>query len=286
MSSTSAPSISPPSLEPVISPPEPSVPPKPEDTGKPGTVPKRSSSCVGIVGTVLFFAGMFILGIWLSSFVRQYLPNGSATPTPSPTEQATPTLSLSLNGEETASGSSLFSDWKTYTVISGATKKQVPGITFGLPPDVLSPVCDGAACSSQGTYLTGGTRFTVAPRGAGQVLKDYRGSTISDVGGTPFTTKSTSVGGLRATEFAGTFVGRTVSGYGFSRMRGVMIEVTDTLSLEVNHFTPNGITADFASDDVLFDKILQTFTFSASLSGAKGALVPSPSAPVATASGY
>ncbi len=47
-------------------------------------------------------------------------------------------------------------------------------------------------------------------------------------------------------------------------MRGIMIELTPTASLEVNHFTPNGIVADFAADDMLFDAILKTITIAGS----------------------
>ena len=41
-------------------------------------------------------------------------------------------------------------------------------------------------------------------------------------------------------------------------MRGVMIEVSSILTLEFNHFAPAGVTTDFATDDVLFDRILKT----------------------------
>ena len=61
----------------------------------------------------------------------------------------------------------------------------------------------------------------------------------------------------------------------FSAVCGVMmIELTNTLSLEINHFTPNGITSDFVKDDALFDTILKTLTF----------LGPTPT--TATSSGY
>jgi len=41
-----------------------------------------------------------------------------------------------------------------------------------------------------------------------------------------------------------------------------MIELTPTTSLEIHHFTPTGITTDFAADDELFDKIVGTVVIS------------------------
>jgi hypothetical protein len=84
-------------------------------------------------------------------------------------------------------------------------------------------------------------------------------------------------------EFTGTFTGHTISGYAFSQMHGDMIALTDSTSLEINHFVPSGITADFASDDAIFNKILQSLVLPTS------SLTPSPtptSVQTATSSGY
>ncbi len=236
----------------------PEIPMSQPATARP-TAPKRKGSFWSVLGTIVLFIGLFGLGIWLSSYVRQYFPNALTQfmvipPTPTPTIVPTPTPVDPYAG------------WKTYQIISGMTKLPIPGISYKLPPEVLSPTCDTTTCMSQGTYLTGGTRFTVAPRGAGQLLTDFRGSQISDVGGIVFTTKSTTVNGHAATQFTGSFGGKTVGGYGFTQMRGYMIEVTLTLSLELNHFTPNGVTADFAGDDTLFDQIVSTLVLPATVS--------------------
>ena len=232
----------------------PEIPMSVEAGSRPAGPTKKKSGCLGTILTIIMFLELFIAGIWLSSFVRQFFPNTSTT---QETETSvTPTITTRPG--TTATGSAAVAAWKTYQVISGTTKAAFGGVTFQLPPDVLSPICDGTGCASQGTYLPGGTRFTVAPRGVGQALADFRGSVISDVGGISFTTKATTVAGLPGMEFTGLFTGRTISGYGFSRMRGVMIELTSTTSLEVNHFTPNGIVADFALDDTLFDAIVKT----------------------------
>ncbi len=207
--------------------------------------------------------------------MRQYFPNGltgGATgdqvivnvPTPTPTSVDP------------------FATWKTYQVVSGTTKLPIEGISFRLPAEILSPVCDTTTCMSQGTYLPGGTRFTVAPRGSGQLLVDFRGSAISDAGGIVFTTKDTTVGGHTAKLFTGSFSGKTVGGYGFNQMRGYMIEVTPTLSLEINHFTPIGVTADFAADDTLFDQIVSSLV----MPGTPSATIITPIPTSATASGY
>lgn len=211
---------------------------------------KKRPGCLRLITKIVLFLGFIVGGVWLSSNIRQFTTQKDRQDTPTPTGvRSLLVASLSAVPVNT---------WKTYDVISGTAKQPFRGVTFKLPPDVLSPICDGTSCSSQGTYMPGGSRFTVAPRGAGQNLADFRGTAIADVGGVTFTTKQVTVTGFPAMEFTGTFTGRTVSGYGFSAMRGVMIALTPTASLEINHFTPNGIVADFAADDTLFDEILKT----------------------------
>jgi hypothetical protein len=111
-------------------------------------------------------------------------------------------------------------------------------------------------------------------------LRDFRGTVITDVNGFPIPTKPLSLEGFSATEYESSVSGQTVSGYAFTHIRGVMIPLTDTLSVEVNHFAPTGITADFAADDVLFDSIIKTFTYTATPTAA---ITP---ASTATSSGY
>ncbi|MBI5614275.1 hypothetical protein HY947_05095 [Candidatus Gottesmanbacteria bacterium] len=230
---------------------------KPPDTQSIPQTSKRNG--IGSFFAKIFgFIFLFLLGIGLSVLLRQYLP----TKTPSlseslPTEdvvKATPTVA-EQNIDPLAS-------WKTFSVVSGVTRLPLDSLTFKLPPDVLSPICDGTTCASQGTYLPGGTRFTVAPRGQGQLLSDFRGKIVSDLAGKSFSVKQATISGKSATEFTGSFTGSTAGGYAFSRMRGVMIEASPTLSLEINHFVPSGISANFDSDDTLFDTILTTLSFS------------------------
>jgi hypothetical protein len=254
----------------------------------PGTPPKKKKSGgLKTLFTILVFIALFIAGIWLSSFIRQFFPANTTTTQQQASPSVAPTGSATTSAIPTATSSA--SSWKTYQVISGASKAPFAGVTFQLPPDVLAPICDGTGCASQGTYLAGGTRFTVAPRGAGQALADFRGRVVSDIGGVAFTTKPTTVAGLPATEFTGTFTGKTISGYGFSRMRGVMIELSATTSLEINHFAPNGIIADFALDEVTFDAILKTVKVSGT-AATTPTKTPTPTifqttTPTATASG-
>lgn len=222
--------------------------------------------------TVLVFILLFAAGIWLSSSLRQLLPtrvqdalglpDARVTTSPSPTVRLTPTQAV------------FEAQWKTYSVQSGVSKKQLEGIQYSLPQSVLPPICDGAGCASQGTYLPGGTRFTVAPRGVGQSLRDYRGTAISDANGVTFTTKPVTIAGRESMEFTGKFTGRTISGYAFTTMRGVMIPLSDTVSVEFNHFIPSGITADFQKDDVLFDEIVSKISLTAAQS--KGAILNTP----------
>jgi hypothetical protein len=252
--------VPPTSMPPADMPPAPTTAPLPpvEDVPPPSpkTPPSRGffSRLVSALGTLLFFIILFGVGVWLSGIIRNYvstpIETGSPTPTPTTTESVVPA------GGATPSAQAVVSTWTRYGVISGVTRREIAGVSYELPPEVLAPACDGATCASQGTYLPGGTRFTVAPRGEGQILKDFRGSIISDLRGQAFSVTQVTIAGRPAIAFAANFTGSTAGGYTFGQMRGVMIEVTDTLSLELNHFTPTGITADFAADDKLFDQIL------------------------------
>lgn len=213
----------------------PKVPPPPP-------MPQVSRSSTVII--ILVFLILFVAGILLSSYIRPFFPGRGAVipkptsviPTPTPVDP--------------------FAGWKTLTIA---------GLSYKLPPDVLAPVCDGASCASQGTYLPGGTRFTVASRGPSAF--------VTDANGVAFVNKDATISGYVATEFSGTFTGRTITGYLFTQMHGFMITVSPTATLEINHFTPAGITTDFAADDTLFTKIVSTLNFS-----------PTPA--TATTSGY
>lgn len=223
------------------------------------------------VRMIFLFLVLFAVGMGISVVLRQYLGSyfqqspetelvkstlvSTVTPTPNVvallTPIATPTAIAALSSDL----------WKSYPVIGGATKQTI-GMSFKLPPEILSPICDGASCASQGTYLPNGTRFTVAARGKGQLLADARGNiVVTDASGRAFMTKPTTVAGERkALEYTGLFSGTTVGGYTFSQMRGLMIEVDEDESLEMNHFIPSGVSADFAKDDALFDKIVASLT--------------------------
>ncbi len=227
------------------------APMTPESSSLKPEVPQRDRQKFPIL-PVIFLALVFVLGVGLSSFVRQLIPPPVSPRVPSAQQTPTPVISLPPNP---------YANWKTYSVISGTSRKAVDGVSFKLPPEVSELFCDGVNCASQGTYLSGGTRFTIAVRGAGQILADYRGKIVTDFGGRPFVTTPMTISGRPGVGFVGDFTGSTVTGYTFTKMRGAMISVTDTLSLEVNHFTSGGIPADFAADDALFSKILDSFVF-------------------------
>ncbi|MEK7587906.1 MAG: hypothetical protein AAB457_03755 [Patescibacteria group bacterium] len=237
---------------PVIEP----IPPFPQPTPAPQApvqpplpMPQKPHTSWGNrIGYLILFLLLFALGMWLSTMVRQYLPGSGPAPSlPVPTPAARQVIPTDP-----------YADWITYQIISGITRQPIAAVSFKLPPEILAPICDGAGCPSQGTYLPGGTRFTVAARGAGQTLRDYRGAVVTDVLGQPFATRDAGTTGKMGVTFSGAFNGTTVGGYAFSRMAGEMIPVSDTLSVEFNHFTPSGITADFESDEVLFEKILKS----------------------------
>ncbi len=222
----------------------------------------QSHSFGSTIGMILLFIILFGVGVGLSVVLRQYFAPQVLTsvknvplltPTPKvPEVFPTPTPSI-LDP---------YAGWKQYQVISGTTKAAISGISFKLPAEVLAPICDGGSCVSQGTYLPNGSRFTVAARGKGQSLADARGNIIvTDVSGKSFMTKPvTLLGGRKALEYSGLFSGTTVGGYTFSQMRGLMIEIDDTMTLEMNHFMPSGVNADFAADDIVFDKVTASLT--------------------------
>jgi hypothetical protein len=256
--STASPESVTPPLETPSVPPLP-VEPVPSVTTEP-VYPKRRSSVMEMVKNTVFIVVLFAIGVVMSVFLKQYMPNGIPSipnlgsivkSTPTPVSLITPSAGLNP-----------FANWKTYQVTSGISKQPIAGITYMLPADILSPICDGGNCASSGTYLPGGTRFTVDARGSGQLLPDSRGKILTDQGGREFTMKVTTVAGRPASEFSGVFAGTTSGGYAFSQMRGVMVALSDTISIEFNHFTPTLVNADFTADDLLFDKILQSITIS------------------------
>lgn len=220
--------------------------------------PKNSRG--GLLKKIIAVVILFAVGLGGSIVIRQFLAGINSLTGGAP---EAPQEEIVTQESVTNDTIDPFVEWTTYEVLSGTTQEAVENVTYKLPADVLGPICDGTNCASQGTYLPGGSRFTVAARGLGQLLADYRGKAITDVAGRAFETTETTLSGKPAIEFTGNFVGTTAGGYAFSRMRGIMIEVTDTLSLEVNHFTPNGLTADFEADEALFEQILKTVSLGA-----------------------
>ena len=261
-------------FQPDTSPTAPSGSPKPAPK-TPSTNPPRNNH----IGMIIFIVLLFGLGVWLSIQLRSFFsPTTSrevAVPTSAPVPLVTP-----IN-TSASSSAAVDSSWVTYQVLSGATKKSITGVAFKLPSTVAAPVCDSANCPSQGTNLPGGTRFTVAARGKGQLLPDFRGAILTDATGKEFTMKQTTIGGIYGYEYVGNFTGQTGGGYTFTAMRGVLVPVNDNLAIEFNHFAPGGTTSDFAADDTLFDAIVGSFT----------TIIPTPTAvaptiPTATSSGY
>lgn len=210
-----------------------------------------------VAGTGLLFIVLFLVGVGISVFLREMR------------SPLTPKEEIRRNegGEEITEitpqqENDPYERWQSTPVMSAITKQPVEGIRFFLPPDVLTPVCDGEQCASQGTYLPAGTRFTVAARGSGQLLVDARGNVlITDSFGTPFTIEEvTLASGRKALEYTGDFRGTTVGGYTFTRMRGLMIEIDEDETLEMNHFAPAGVDTDFVQDDELFDAIVASLS--------------------------
>lgn len=203
------------------------------------------------IGTVFFVVLLFGLGIWLSSQLRSFFAPSQSLEIPVPTLSPLDYTESTRAPSATGSGAVNIGSWSTYQIASG--------VSYQLLPEVKAPVCDSSSCSSKGTNLPGGTRFTVAPRGKGQLLPDFRGAILTDAAGREFTMTETTVGGHSVYEYIGNFTGRTGGGYTFTKIRGVLVPVSDTFAVEFNHFAPLGITTDFDSDDAVFDKIIASF---------------------------
>lgn len=211
------------------------------------------------MGTIIFIVLLFGLGVWLSGQLRSFFAPGAseefAIPTQPPAEYQPVSGGIALN----PSGSATSSARMTYQVISGTTKRPIEGVSLQLPSSIPAPTCDSGGCASSGTNLPGGTRLTIAPRGRGQLLPDFRGAILTDANGKEFVMRQTTIGGVNVYEYIGDFTGRTAGGYSFSKMRGVLIPVSDSLAIELNHFAPVGQQVDFAADDALFDSIVMSF---------------------------
>lgn len=251
-----------------------SPPPAPAPTTtkplRPGFLRKFFRFLLNFLGLVI----LFFVGVWLSTILRQFLPTGIGQ---GPTEEI---ASIAPTPTTPASPTAL---WTAYPVLSAATKLPVPGISFKLPPEVLAPVCDGASCASQGTYLPGGTRFTVSLRGTS--LTFMQRAIITDSAGRAFTSNEAIVSGSPAIEYTGSFRGTTTGGYTFTQMRGFMIQVTNSQTLEFNHFAPTGVTVDFAADDTLFNKILETLVLPLAPTPSVSPSFAPTATPIATPSG-
>src|SRR3972149_8375662 len=161
-----------PTLPPTIS----VEPPRESAPGAPGAAPPPLPT--HLLGNIILFGLLFGVGVWLSMFLRQYLPSGVAPPPGSEPAASLPPAVPTAVPE-------IYPDWNTHYVLGSMTKQPIAGVSFKLPPEVLAPVCDSTNCGSQGTYLPGGSRFTVAPRGAGQYFADARGAAITDLAGRP-----------------------------------------------------------------------------------------------------
>ncbi len=242
-------------------------------------------------GTILFIALLFGLGVWLSSQLRSFFAPvvRDETSIPAPSQlNGLPSNSV-LMASPSATGA-----MKTMEIVSGATKKPIEGISFQLPSSVKDPVCDSTRCASYGTYLPGGTRFTIAVRGKGQLLPDFRGAILTDAAGREFVMKQTMIGTLYVYEYIGDFTGRTGGGYTFTKMRGALVPVSETLAIDFNHFATAGMITDFVSDDKLFDDIIKSFKGSAPVATITPTVKPTvkptvslpSSTPIATSTGF
>lgn len=237
--------------------PQSQVPPPPPMP----TVSRGSPVLVIFILIMLVGAGVIFFP-YMKPFFSGINRTKAVTQVPTPTPAVAPATPTPVDP---------FAGWKTGSVA---------GVSYKLPPEVVAPSCDVAGCISQGSNLPGGTRLTISPKTVTQSLSSLKGAVVTDVSGTAFTSHDAILSGHTAIEYTGTFSGRTSGGYGFTQMHGFMIEVTPTLTLEINHFTPVGASVDWDRDDTLFTQIISTISFTAQTPILTTAPVP------ATPSGY
>jgi hypothetical protein len=234
---------------PIIKPIEEKKLPDPLDTPEISSHNRHGKQPPSGIGRVLFFLLLFVIGVVGSTFVRPFLDGVSFPTFPAKTQKTndpveTPAPRV-VPADRTAG-------WGDYVINAGPHV-----LTYRLPPSVLPPICDGQTCPSEGTYLEGGTRLTVSSK-ITQPIINFAKLIVKDAGGRVFETKEATVSGLTAVDFSGTFTGQTTGGYSFTRMHGVMIMIAPTITVEINHFAPNGIAVDFDADDAMFTQILKT----------------------------
>lgn len=214
-------------------------------------------------GTVLFIVLLFGLGMWLSVQFRSFFaPATSRTvivPTIAPDSDASSFFQPGETGSLSAVVPPVNDEWATYT-IRGRNGSVISGVTYKLPATVAAPVCDGTSCPSQGTNLPGGTRLTVAARGTGQLLPDFRGAILTDTTGKEFAMENVTIGSVAGYGYRGDFTGRTSGGYTFTAMRGILVPVNEDLAIDFNFFAPAGVISDFAADGAIFDQIIASFS--------------------------
>jgi hypothetical protein len=255
--------------------------------------PRKKSGVKGVLINILVLLIIFSVGVGATVVYRYYqgleiqknapqapvsirtiqptdspVSTESAVIAPEASVSAKPTLALRITATPASSPSPTVTPAVIKNIsVSGWIKTEagtkagfpVPEMTLEIPGDFKAMACDPPGCTSEGTEMTGGTRFTVAVRKLYSPIKNFDKSQISDAGGKVFANTSVaSIDGKTAILFNGEFNGTTTGGYTFTKMKGAIIQVTPTLLLEINHFTPTGKQVDFTADDAIFDKILQT----------------------------
>lgn len=221
--------------------------PKPEPMVKSGL---KSNSIKSLIFNLLIFVILFFVGVTGSLIINKLFltPKNPETPKTEIPIVITQTKAPDVTGS-----------WNLFEILSATDGN--PQISISIPQNMLTPICDGQSCVSKGTYMDGGTRFTVSVRDNPTNI-NFSQTIVTDITGKQFETKDATISGLIAREFSGDFIGTTAGGYRFTKMHGFLIKANETKLVEINHFAPAGITTDFISDDEVFNKIITTLQIS------------------------
>jgi hypothetical protein len=238
---------------PIIEPIEEKDLPGPLNTPELSTHSRHGKRPLAGIKKSVFFLFLFLLGVGGVTFLRPFFETLTFPFFQQTTKDTRSEIPQNTPPSETVD--------ETFEWNSFSTKAGMNFLTYKLPKEVLPPVCDGSACPSEGTFLPGGTRFTVSTKITNTPIVNFAKLIVKDAGGKVFDTQEATVSGHTAVNFSGSFLGLTTGGYSFTRMHGVMIYVAPTIAVEFNHFSPNGITSEFEKDDAVFSQILKTITF-------------------------
>lgn len=198
---------------------------------------------------------LLLLAVTFGAYLLGTQKNIFQKPSPVPTPTATP--------DPTA-------NWKTYSVLTDMPTKAIIDLRYRLPVPLV-PNWVNAGHYYQSIILPGNSTIAVILTGENKPfdMRWERFSEMVDLAG--YTSKQIRFLNLPAIEFSGTTTPGVqelnILGQAQDSLRGIVVKLDDKTNLEILHYQDKSYlevtkkTADFSSDEVIFDQILSTFNF-------------------------